>query len=1408
MDSDIQILLKPNNNITEHAIMQMILKFLLFFIFSQAASAALLDSDVPQTLKQWKPWVLYEHKQQACPFYYNSEQTRRCQWPARLQLTLHANGAEFSQQWQVFHEGWVALPGDRKNWPQAVKLNNQIILINARNNIPHIWLLPGFHEIEGKFSWQHFPESLQIPATTGILSLTEDGNIITPDRDRDGRLWLKRNQSLATRPIDGGNRIEVKVFRRINDTIPLTMTTKLDLQIAGQDREIIFPAALTKQFTAQALTSKLPVRIEANGDLRVQVRPGEWTIQLTARHSGPLTSISLPQNKAPWPSQEVWVFVAENDLRLVEIQGAVKIDPQQTMLPSHWKTYPAYLMTPESSMQLLEKRRGDPTPAPNQLHLTRDWYLDFDGQGFTMHDQISGNMTQTWRLEMPAPAELGRVTLNGKEQLITQLAGSKHAGVEMRHANVNLVADSRVPRTSNLSAIGWDHDFYNVKGNLHLPPGWRLIDAAGIDAITSGWLQKWTLLDIFILLLITLSIGKLWHWSWGGVAFVTLILIYQEVGAPVFEWLNLLAAIALVRVVPKGRLLRTLTTYRWLSFFVVLVVALPFMIGQARQALYPQMEKPWLALADQTRNHSPAPMGGAGMFDMTEPGSYPESDEVQMQEKMQMQVQQNMAVQLQKHSKQRKSSIQSMPNQMQSYASIKMPKRLKKITQQIDVNAQVQTGPGLPQWQWNTIQLRWSGPVEKQHMISFYLLSPTVNRILGFLRVVLVFLLLLRLLDIKTTHLDRFFKGARGAMPMLAILIGCFSLVVPPVEADIPSQEMLDTYQQRLLEPAKCLPQCADLARLAVNVDAAKLQLDLNIHSHALIAAPLPQISKDWQPNQLLLNETPAKGLFRDANGKLWITLEPGHHHILISGAVPSTSNTITLDLPMAPRQLTTQLEGWKSRGIDDNGQAEASIQLQRITNVSVKPAMTTLQAETLPPFVQVQRTLHLDLDWEVETRIMRLTTANQPLVVRIPLLPGESIISESIQVKDEHALVNMHAKQTSMTWHSVLAKTEKLKLTAANNNNWIEVWRLQPSPYWHAEFTGIPMIHRQSRGRWLPEWRPWPGETIELNFTRPKGVPGKTLTIDKSQLQITPGQRASDFQLTMDLRSSRGGQHVITLPPEASLQTLNINGKTQSVRQEKQKVTVAITPGKQTIVLNWRQALGVTWNFHTPAIDLGVTSVNAQTKINFPQDRWILLLGGPGIGPAVLFWGTLVVVLLVALALGRIPWTPLRSHHWLLLSLGMAASTLGAALPVVLWLLALGWRTRLDIYKMKRWLFNLLQIGLVLLTLVAMESLFVAIEQGLLGKPDMSIAGNGSSSLLLRWYQDHAQQILPQPWVISVSLIWYRVFMLVWALWLAFSLLHWLRWGWLCFSKNGLWRKLDKLTLKKKDVEKTPQPS
>jgi hypothetical protein len=97
-------------------------------------------------------------------------------------------------------------------------------------------------------------------------------------------------------------------------------------------------------------------------------------------------------------------------------------------------------------------------------------------------------------------------------------------------------------------------------------------------------------------------------------------------------------------------------------------------------------------------------------------------------------------------------------------------------------------------------------------------------------------------------------------------------------------------------------------------------------------------------------------------------------------------------------------------------------------------------------------------------------------------------------------------------------------------------------------------------------------------------------------------------------------------------------------------------------------------------------------------------------------------------------------------------------------------------------------QVGLVLLSLAAMTALLDVLRAGLLGVPDLLVAGNGSSPWLLNWYADRFETQTSTAWVLSVPVWTYRVAMLLWALWLASSLLKWLVWGWQAFSAGGVW--------------------
>jgi hypothetical protein len=621
---------------------------------------------------------------------------------------------------------------------------------------------------------------------------------------------------------------------------------------------------------------------------------------------------------------------------------------------------------------------------------------------------------------------------------------------------------------------------------------------------------------------------------------------------------------------------------------------------------------------------------------------------------------------------------------------------------------------------------------------------------------------------------------------VLAGLLTAFLLATPQSSrAELPSPELLQELRARLTEPPDC-QRCGDLAALALTAKGDDLRLRLTLHAQADTVVPLPLPRDGLIVRSIELDGQPAL-LFRDAAYLLWLRLPAGIHEATIVATAPETVATLQLPLPMAPGRVELDAEGWRVEGYVE-GRADRQLQLTRQRPTAASP----LQAGVMPPFVQVERELVLDVDWRVETRVRRLSHADSAAVVEIPLLAEERITTPGIRVRDGQVLLNLPPDQAETSWSAALNRTDALTLRAADRQEFVEVWRLRAGPLWHVETAGIPLVRRlDAEGQWTPEWRPWPGESVTLNIARPEGAPGDTVTVDQSHLRLNPGRRRSEASLELTLRASRGAERIVTLPPGATLTGARINDAPQPLRQQGQHVILPLTPGVQKVVLTWREEQGIATRYPTPAVDLGGPSVNARVSVHLPRDRWPLWVSGPTLGPAVLFWGVLVVILAGAMVLARFGGAPLRVHHWFLLGVGLSQSHILATLLVAGWLVLLARRKTLATEAMGHFRFDLLQLGMAALTLAALAALLGGIERGLLGAPEMQIAGNGSSAYQLDWYQDRSAGPLPSASVISAPILLYRGLMLAWSLWLAYALLRWLGWAWECFSAGGLWRPL-----------------
>ena len=1356
-------------------------------------AAPLSQQEVPDPLRAWVPWVLHGAEDRQCPYFYNSSEQRQCSWSSRLTLAVTDQGGSFSLQVAAFRSLWMQLPGDPKHWPQEVKVDGKPEPVVAQAERPGVRVTPGTHAISGSFVWNDLPESLLLPEAIGLVELTSNGaRSAVPNLDSSGRLWLKQQSERSA----GAERIEVRVNRLVTDDIPLALTTQIELTASGKNQEVLLPNTLLDGFTPLSLSSPLPARFEPDGSLRVQVRPGRWQIFATGRNMAPQTKLALPTTKDKLaPSAEVWAFEPRPELRLVTVEGLATVDPQQTTLPQEWKRYPAYLVKPGDAMRLHQTKRGDPEPEPDRLALKRHIWLDFDGAGYTVQDRISGSITRAWRLEMSKPQTLGRVAVDGADQYITQLDANAAPGVELRRGAANITADSRIDTgVRTLSATGWQQDFNQLSATLYLPPGWRLLHASGVDRAPQAWIERWTLLDFFLVLIVTLASGKLFGWRWGVVALVALTLSYHESGAPTWAWFNLLAAAALLRVLREGRLRNAIAIYRWLSLAALIVVVVPFAVEQVRQALYPVLERPWQTIGEQVAAYAepetagdigqnrpvPAPASRPAAARAVAPASPPAPADEAEQTANLAQVQPAERDRLEKKKLGRHSSSYEYASGSLDRASF----------ERIDPNAKIQTGPGLPQWTWNDYELSWSGPVEHTQTLRLWLVSPAAAKLLTLARLAALLALLARLAWVGPIRLRSLGKPA-GTTALAALLLCLFAIQPDRLWAQsMPDPELLNQLRDKLLAPPDCLPHCAEISRLKLSATASDLQLRVEAHADTDTAIPLPGGAQQWLPEEVTVDGAPARGLMRDRAGNLWVHLAQGVHQIAMHSGV-NGRHSVQLALPLKPHQVEASLTGWTLDGLGEDGEAGESLLLTRLAGATRATQLGS--GDSLPPFVRVERTLNLGLVWQMATRVVRAGPSTAPLLVKVPLLEGESVTNSEVRVQDGVALVNLGPQTNAFYFESALKERGRLNLKAPTESNQIQVWRLNLGPQWHVQLGGISVIHHQDdAGRWLPEWRPWPDEQVTLTLTKPAGVPGQTLTLDHSLLSLAPGIRATDAQLELTLRSSRGGQHKVQLPEAAVLQSVAINGQTQPIRLEGRAVNLPLSPGKQEVTINWREPRGISTRFTASQADAGTAGVNGALHIKMPEGRWLLFLGGPAMGPAILFWGAVIVLALIAFALGKIRLTPLKPHQWFLLALGLTQAPLVTGVIVVTWFLALGGRKRFgDAYAGNRW-FNIGQVMLALLTLAAALSLFWAVENGLLGYPEMQVAGNGSDVWNLRWYQDRTPAALPTAWVISVPLMVYRLLMLAWALWLAYSLLKWARWGWDSFSDHGYWRKLD----------------
>lgn len=1356
-----------------------------------AIAVSAFAQDVPPPLRDWKDWALHDVPQHACPFLVSQAPNAgsyQCAWPGRLALDAGKDGGRFSLDVHVDAPGWVSLPGDERNWPQQVTAGGKPLTVLHRNGQPMLWLEPGDYALHGLLPWDTRPARLRVPNAIGLVALNLDGHAVSRV-ERNGEQLTLGEAAEAQRAADA---LSLRVYRRLEDGLPATLETQLQLNVTGSAREQLLGPALPKGFVATSLSGDLPARLENDGQLRIQLRPGQWTLHLDARSTDTLQQVALKLPAQPWPRQEIWSYADDPGLRSTRVQGQAT-DASQAGVPGDWQELPAFALDDDSGLAVEQGTRGGEGGQGDQIQVQRQMWLDFDGRGLNVSDQLHGTLRQRQRLDVAAPWQLQRAT-QGDTPLLITAAGDGRSGVELRESELNLQAGMRLPSHSGaLPSGGWQLPLEGIDGTLHLPYGFRLIGASGADRSPDSWIAQWSLLDLFIVALIALLAGRLLGWPWALLAVGFLALSQHESGAPRWTLGVALALGLLARALPEGRLRLGARIGAGATLALAVLWSLPFAATQMDYALHPQLEGRGINIGNeslaqgyaQDRRVSKAKAEVAPTIEeaATNPIPAPNQPPPKIVAMRALRAPPPAppapAADVDSVAEADANAPASLQSVMVTGSAISPGNRFAHAA---DNHSVIQAGRGEPSWNvGNNYHLGWSGPITAEQTTRLVIAPAWLVRLLRVLMLVLLVTLLGRIVL-------RLFASAGGAWRSWPFARAGAALlllaVLPHAQAQsLPSDELLRQLQGRLTEAPKCVPDCAVVASAALQANGEQIQLDMEVHAGAPVAVPLPRPDATMQ----LLDgsvDGHADAPLAQRGEQTLVRLERGVHRIALRYRVDNT-DTASLRFALRPQHVTFSGQGWALDGVDAGRALGDSLALHRV-RAGADGKEVAAAAQTFPPYVRVTRTLVLDVDWTVENTVERIAPRDGGFSLELPLLSGEHPLGDDARVHDGRIGVTFNAGQQEVSWTSRLDHTDKLELKAPALGERAEQWLLQAAPIWHVDSSGVPMT--QNDGGLV--FQPLPGETLRLALTQPKATAGDSLAFDSVQVSHTVGDRATETSLSLLARSTRGGEHAIQLPVGVELLEASRDGDSISLAIRDNKLGLPMLPGQHRFELRLREPHGVSLITRTSVLALQAPAANISLEQNLPEDRWVLWTWGPTAGPAVLYWSQLVVLLFAAWLLARFAPTPLRFHHWLLLGLGFSAFAWSAYALVVVWLILLGLRLRLPAARFGRVGFNLTQAGLAGLTLIALAVLISAVPKGLLGLPDMHVAGNDSTAWQLRWFADQALDLLPRAGVFSVSLWVYKIAMLAWALWLANALIGWLRWGFEAWTKDGYWRK------------------
>lgn len=1308
----------------------LLLCFVSNIVFISTASAEPSIPDSPDWIEKWANWLKEHHPDVECI------DPKHCVWIGLTSITIEEDQASFSLRGHADIPAWIELPGSSGSWPIEVQNNHvHLPVIPQQKNATHteqyrhptVFVEKGAFFIEGIITWNTPPSDIRVPASTGLFDIhfpdpSQPHDLINIFHQKDGELFLRLDQEQKQH-----NSYSLEVIHKVHDGIPMEIESVYQLQIFQHPQPIYLGEVQATDQMVYAIDSDVQywlATLEKNDNstmgLWIFAPVGEHTLTVHSIISAQEQQVSLPKRPNDWNQFEYIVLEENHNFRNIQLQSSNETYPiqaiasEQSPIPEKWKHLPSYKIHKNGIISILELRKGNPHMPPNRLQLFREIWPALNGSGFILQDIITGSMYSGWTLEPQSidsqtTLDISSATSNGNAQTIflsnpTMNTDTEntvpHELLSQRNTAVqwNIISTTTHPLIS-----GWNVEYSRIQSTIHIPPRWKCLY---VSAPISNNSMQYLLLCNWVLV-----IAGVWILRNSNLLHKLLYCVVGVLGSFTSPWTILI-----------WQILHCLYgTYKQNLSGIVTLTCVFFTIGESVEL--------W---SNRYSFHTPSIFNS---FEMFEESTYMPSNNRGMNKDF---------------------------------------KTAQQYTQQEDIAYTVQMGQSVPSWMGTTVHAVWPNgiPPNQDTNLQMVLISTTEQYIALFFAVGGMLLIGWRYNNKKNILPKINNKGTDLGIILLCALTASFYAPKAHAEEDNITQytDLLTATQERevlqYIHQSHCIEDCQVISLVSVDIferetsHTPQLHIALEIHSAKDGYITLPGPTTLWRPTQVLVEGQPHYALQTNPQNFLEIRLQEGIYQIDMFGDIQDSLQLYWKD---TPQKLNISSQEWSIEGLQSNGTIDGKITIHR-NNTTTSAAQAEDNEDgngfdmEMPQIIQIFRYLDIGREWRMHNTIRRMGQRSAEDIF-VPILPGEQPIHGSFSIVDASLRLSFAENEDTVSWTSVLNKTDQYTLIAPDSMTTTEQWQIRCGLQYQCIYQGITPISHIDTFDWKPKWYPAPKESLEIQVLPHAQASGSNYRINNVHIRHRLDLQKIHSSMTMEIHASESSFIELSIPPNIQIQHVQIDEDNYPFTNDS-TLLLPFGIGVQQVQIDWIATHTDTTIKHlqfVPSMEADIQINNVSIQIISPSPMLFASLTQNN-----RFWQSnmalnivlVPTIILFALLFARQKSSTISFVSWIFLLAGaiQLGGTLGTIFIAVYWLQQ-GWSKK-DWKKL--FSSHMILLGLIFFGVIS-----------LLGYPLTSCWFLQSSDL--HWYIDQLPRIemaIPNITTLTISTSWMFLGQSIWCLW------------------------------------------